>query len=131
MLRTAALTAARQLGHRSATAPRPLSGFAYDPLFQLNHPEAATPDTTPYKKLSGSEDYVSVVQGPGDREFLQVEPEALTLLAENAMVDIAHLLRPAHLAQLRRILDDGEASATGRSSTRRCCALREGSAACS
>lgn len=38
-------------------------------------------------------------------------PEGLTLLAREAMVDIAHLLRPSHLQQLRNILDDPEASA--------------------
>jgi len=41
---------------------------------------------------------------------IQVEPEGLTLLAREAMVDIAHLLRPGHLQQLRNILDDPEAS---------------------
>eukprot|EP00937_MAST-01D_sp_MAST-1D-sp2_P006450 g6450.t1 len=82
--------------------------FAYSPLFQLNSPEGAK-DDTPYKLLTT--DYVSTVQGPGGREFLEVAPEGLTLLAQHAMVDIAHLLRPAHLGQLRRILDDGEASA--------------------
>jgi fumarate hydratase, class I len=46
--------------------------------------------------------------------FLKVEPEALTLLAREAMIEIAHFLRPAHLAQLRRILDDPEASANDR-----------------
>ena len=45
---------------------------------------------------------------------MQVEPEALTLLSATAMRDIAHLLRPGHLAQLRRILDDPEASANDR-----------------
>ncbi len=40
----------------------------------------------------------------------QVQPEALSLLASTAMVDISHLLRPAHLQQLRNILDDAEAS---------------------
>ncbi len=44
------------------------------------------------------------------REFLQVEPEVLTQLTAAAMRDIAHLLRPAHLKQLRSILDDPEAS---------------------
>jgi fumarate hydratase, class I len=39
-----------------------------------------------------------------------VEPSALTLLAEEAMIDINHLLRPGHLAQLARILDDPEAT---------------------
>src|SRR5207245_11271574 len=39
-----------------------------------------------------------------------IEPAALTLVAREAMRDIAHLLRPGHLAQLRAILDDPEAS---------------------
>jgi fumarate hydratase class I len=43
-----------------------------------------------------------------------VEPEALTLLTREAMKDIAHLLRPGHLAQLAAILDDPEASANDR-----------------
>jgi fumarate hydratase class I len=53
---------------------------------------------------------VRAVAGPGGRTFLEVAPEALRLLTETAMHDIAHYLRPAHLAQLRRILDDPEAS---------------------
>ena len=44
------------------------------------------------------------------QEFLIVEREALRLLAETAFVDINHFLRPAHLAQLRKIIDDPEAS---------------------
>ena len=48
------------------------------------------------------------------RTFLKVEPEALRTLAAEAMHDISHYLRPAHLAQLRRILDDPEASANDR-----------------
>ncbi|MFZ6005198.1 MAG: fumarate hydratase [Actinomycetota bacterium] len=66
------------------------------------------PDDTPYRLLTT--DGVSTVEGAG-RTFLQVEPEALTLLARTAFRDIAHWLRPAHLQQLRRILDDPEASA--------------------
>ncbi len=46
----------------------------------------------------------------GARDMLVVEPEALRLLAEAAMIDINHLLRPAHLAQLAKILDDPEAT---------------------
>nr|WP_277626505.1 fumarate hydratase [Arsenicicoccus piscis] len=65
-------------------------------------------DQTPYRQLSS--EGVRTVEGPGGRTFLEVDPEALTLLAETAMHDIAHFLRPAHLAQLRRILDDPEAS---------------------
>ena len=50
----------------------------------------------------------------GGRTFLEVAPEALRLLTATAMHDIAHFLRPAHLAQLRRILDDSGASANDR-----------------
>lgn len=42
--------------------------------------------------------------------FIQVEPEALRLLSAQAMTDIAHLLRPAHLTQLSNILKDDEAT---------------------
>jgi fumarate hydratase class I len=65
-------------------------------------------DETPYRQLTT--DYVSTFEG-GGHTFLKVEPEALTLLTATAMRDIAHLLRPGHLAQLRTILDDPEASA--------------------
>jgi fumarate hydratase class I len=76
--------------------------FAYTDLL----PTGA--DETSYRLLT--DQGVSTVEAAG-RTFLQVEPEALRLLARTAMRDIAHLLRPAHLAQLRRILDDPEASA--------------------
>ncbi len=49
----------------------------------------------------------------GER-VVKVAPEALTLLAREAFVDCQHLLRPGHLAQLRAILDDPEASANDR-----------------
>jgi fumarate hydratase class I len=48
------------------------------------------------------------------RKFLEVDPQALTELSETAMHDIAHLLRPAHLRQLRSVLDDPEASPNDR-----------------
>jgi fumarate hydratase class I len=48
------------------------------------------------------------------REFLRLDPEVLTLVTQAAMRDIAHLLRPAHLRQLRSILDDPQASANDR-----------------
>ena len=78
-----------------------MSDFQYQDLLPLGH------DESPYRKLTS--DYVSTMQAAG-RTFVQVEPEALTLLAREAMRDIAHLLRPGHLAQLRAILDDPEAS---------------------
>ena len=49
----------------------------------------------------------------------QVEPSALRLLAKEAMVDIAHLLRPGHLQQLANILKDGQASVWLLRATRR------------
>jgi fumarate hydratase, class I len=64
-------------------------------------------DDTDYRLVTT--DGVSVQQALG-REFLHVEPDVLTQLTAAAMHDIAHLLRPAHLAQLRSILDDPEAS---------------------
>jgi fumarate hydratase, class I len=64
-------------------------------------------DDTEYRLLTA--DGITVQQALG-REFIQVEPEVLTQLTAAAMHDIAHLLRPAHLRQLRAILDDPEAS---------------------
>ncbi len=68
-------------------------------------------DETPWKRLSG--EFVSTFEGGGE-SFLRVDRAALTTLTRQAMHDIAHLLRPAHLAQLRKILDDPEASPNDR-----------------
>ena len=89
----------------SAQPARAATPFAYEPLFQ-----APTPGH-PMRKLTS--DYVSTATVNG-RTILNVEPEALRLLASSAMVDIAHLLRPGHLQQLANILDDPEASANDR-----------------
>ncbi|MBK9739725.1 MAG: fumarate hydratase [Actinobacteria bacterium] len=70
-----------------------------------------TPDDTPYRLLT-TEGVEEVTLG--DRTFLTVGPEALRLLAFEALKDISHLLRPAHLAQLAKILDDPEASPNDR-----------------
>ena len=69
------------------------------------------PDSTPYRLITT--DGVRTVEAAG-RRFLQVETDALTRLTYEAMHDIAHYLRPAHLAQLRAILDDPEASPNDR-----------------
>ena len=69
------------------------------------------PDTTEYRLVS--EAGVTRRSALG-RDFLEVEPAALTRLTAEAMHDIAHLLRPAHLEQLRSILDDPEASSNDR-----------------
>lgn len=68
-------------------------------------------DTTKYRKLTSN--HVQEVE-LGGRKFLDVSPEALRLLAEQAFMDINHLLRPGHLAQLAAILDDPEATANDR-----------------
>ena len=78
-----------------------MADFRYQPIFEFG------PDDTPYKKLTS--DGVSRVQVDG-REMLKVDPEVLREVSRVAFDDVAHLLRPSHLAQLRTILDDREAS---------------------
>ena len=78
-----------------------MSDFQFQDMLPLG------PDETPYRRLTT--EHVSTFEAAG-KTFLRVEPEALTLLTRQAMRDISHLLRPGHLAQLRAILDDGEAS---------------------
>ncbi|CAB4601613.1 unannotated protein [freshwater metagenome] len=68
-------------------------------------------DNTDYRKISG--DGVETVE-TSVGTFLRVAPSALTLLSATAMFEIAHFLRPGHLAQLRAILDDPEASGNDR-----------------
>jgi fumarate hydratase class I len=76
--------------------------FVYKPLFD------SSPDiTTQYRKITS--DYVSTVD-LGGQKFLKVEPEGLRLLSAEAMKDISHLLRGAHLQQISNILKDPEAS---------------------
>jgi fumarate hydratase, class I len=68
-------------------------------------------DETEYRLLTA--DGIDAFEAAG-RDFLRVDPEVLRLLTETAIRDISHLLRPAHLAQLRRILDDPESSPNDR-----------------
>ncbi len=73
-------------------------------------------DDTPYRLITTegvSTFEVSQADGTS-RTFLQVDPEAIRLLTAEAMKDINQYLRPAHLAQLRRIIDDPEASGNDR-----------------
>src|SRR6201991_4867352 len=79
--------------------------FSYSDLLPLGE------DDTPYRLVTA--EGVSTFEADG-RTFLKVAPEALRTLAAEAMHDIAHYLRPTHLAQLRRILDDPQASANDR-----------------
>jgi fumarate hydratase class I len=75
--------------------------YRHSPLFPLGK------DITPYRKITSDGVRVEKVMG---EEVIVVSPEAMRALAEAAFVDISHLLRPAHLSQLRSILDDPEAT---------------------
>ena len=84
------------------TAPAEITPpYKHTPLFPLG------PDTTPYRKLGAAG---VRVERSGKHELVVVEREALRTLAETAFTDINHLLRPSHLAQLRAILEDPQAS---------------------
>ena len=65
------------------------------------------PDATEYRLISN--EGVSTFS-TSEGTFLKVSPQAITLLTEHAMHDIAHLLRTSHLQQLASILKDPEAS---------------------
>jgi fumarate hydratase class I len=84
------------------TAPIvPLPPYHHTPLFPLG------PDKTTYRKITSDGVKVEKVIG---KDMVVVAPEALRALAEAAFTDINHLLRPAHLKQLRKILDDPEST---------------------
>ncbi len=80
--------------------------FTFQPMLPLGEDKK-----TPYRLLS--RDYVSTFEAHG-HTFLKVDPEGIRHLTREAMTDIAHLLRPGHLQQLRNILDDSEASENDR-----------------
>ncbi len=81
------------------------AGFRYAPMFPLGD------SGTPWRKLDIAGVTTSTCDG---QTVLRIKPEALTELAVQAFRDVSHLLRPAHLRQLRAILDDPEASANDR-----------------
>ena len=87
----------------SESAPAP--EFRYSDLLPASH------DDTPYRLVTT--EGVSTFDVDG-RTFLKVEPEALQRLTAEAMHDISHYLRPAHLRQLRKIIDDPESSGNDR-----------------
>src|SRR3712207_6105468 len=82
------------------------AAFSYSPLLPTGD------DLTKYRLVS--DEGVDVVNGSGGRRFLTIEPGVFTQLTAEAMHDIAHYLRPAHLAQLRAIIDDPKASPNDR-----------------
>lgn len=77
------------------------------PEFHYQEPFPLGRDETEYALLSP--DYVEVTEFEGD-PILKVQPEALTMIAQAAMRDIAFFLRPKHLEMVAAILDDPEAS---------------------
>lgn len=79
--------------------------FAYQELLPLG------PDPTVYRLLSTDGIRTTVFQG---KDLVEVAPDGLALLAEQAFRDVSHLLRPTHLTLLRRIFDDPQASANDR-----------------
>ena len=85
----------------NAPTKNPVPPYHHSPLFPLG------PDKTPYRKITAEGVRTEKIMG---RDMLVVAPEALRALSEAAFMDINHLLRPAHLKQLRAILDDPEAS---------------------
>jgi fumarate hydratase class I len=78
-----------------------MSEFNYEKAFPLQG------DNTLYKLLS--QEHVSTINVDG-REILKVDPKALELLAEQAMIDVSFMLRTAHLEKVAKILDDPEAT---------------------
>src|SRR5579863_9772708 len=81
------------------------------PEFTYSDLLPAGPDETEYRRL----DIDGVHRGgPYGSEFVTIDPNVLSVLTREAMRDIAHLLRPGHLSQLRSILDDPEASPNDR-----------------
>ena len=81
------------------------------PTFSYSHLLPLGKDETKYRLVS--KEGVKVVK-LGDREFLEVAPEALSKLTAEAIHDISHYLRPDHLQQLANIIKDPEASPNDR-----------------
>ncbi len=78
-----------------------MAEFKYQEMFDLGK------DDTKYRQLST--DFVSEIEADG-KKVLKVDPQALTLLAAEAMKDVSHLLRTSHLEGLKKIMDDPQAS---------------------
>jgi fumarate hydratase, class I len=84
-----------------ANIPPKTPPYRHTPLFPLGK------DNTTYRKISSDGVRVEKVMG---QDVLVVSREAMRALSEAAFADINHLLRPAHLASLKSIVEDAEAS---------------------
>ena len=78
-----------------------MAEFQYTELLPLGE------DKTTYRKISDSG---FKLEKMGNKEFLVIEPETIKKLTFEAIHDTQHYLRTSHLKQLRKILDDKEAS---------------------
>src|SRR4029079_8767214 len=85
----------------NAPITNPLPPYKHTPLFPLGK------DTTTYRKISADGVRVEKIMG---REMLVISRDAIRALSEAAFMDINRLLRPAHLASLKSIVEDPEAS---------------------
>lgn len=84
--------------------------FHFSPIFQPSDPHHTS---FKYQKLEGSEKFVTEVEVLG-KKVLQVAPEALTMLAHQAMSEVHHFFRKDHLSGWKRILEDPEATENDR-----------------
>ena len=89
----------------NAAPPAGSAGFVYTPMFPLADADVA------WRRLEIEGISTTTCDG---QTVLRIAPAALTELAFEAYRSVSHLLRPAHLAQLRAILDDPEASSNDR-----------------
>lgn len=83
------------------------------PEFRYQDPFPLQGDSTPQRLLTT--DHLSIARFDG-QEVLKVAPEALTLLAREALRDVSFLYRASHLEQLAAILADPEASSNDKGS---------------
>ena len=82
-----------------------MTNFIYQEMFPVG------PDTTEYRFLTDSHISTAVFE---EQEILKISAPGLTLLAEQAFMDVSHLLRSSHLKQLSGIFSDPDSSANDR-----------------
>ena len=82
-----------------------MSNYTYESLFQFSE------DRTVYRKIDS---HLVTTSNYANREVLEIDPAALTLIAKEAMADVSFYLRPAHLKKIQEELLDSEASENDR-----------------
>lgn len=81
------------------------------PDFFYTEPFLHGEDKTNYRLLTKK--YVAVIEAE-EKRILKIDPEAITLLAEEAMKDVSFFLRPSHLSQVAKIIQAPDASENDR-----------------